>query len=213
MRQPAVKSFKFTHADLGKFATKEAGLAVANFRQGCRVMGLTRGSFSLIDLIHATLQKTGPAHVVCTSWSAGIKDAHNVRWMMDSNLIQSFRLLVDHSYATRQQSYALSISELFGDECIRTGELHAKFVLIHNDEYKICIRTSMNLNANKTCESFELDENAEIFDFYMDFVENSFGTMPKGFTQESWRASASLERYFNNENPQPQQKNKWWKES
>ena len=24
----------------------------------------------------------------------------------------------------------------------------------------------MNLNANKTCESFEIDDNKEIFDFY-----------------------------------------------
>lgn len=212
MQRSAIKSFNFKPAELGKFATMEAGMALEHFEKGCRIMGLTAGQFSLIDLIHATLQKIGPSHVVCTSWSAGIKDAHNIKWMLDSHLIRTFRLLVDHSFATRQKTYALSIAELFGDENIRTGELHAKFVLIHNENYSVCIRTSMNLNANRTCESFELDENQEIFDFYMGFVENSFGTMPTGFTAESWRASASLQRYFNSEQSQTTTKSSWWKE-
>jgi hypothetical protein len=166
-------------------------------KKDSRIIGLTRGQFSLIDLIYSILQNTGPADVICATWSAGIKDANTVKWMVDSNLVTNFLLVTDHSYVTRQSKYAVQLTELFGKDNIRTSELHAKFCLISNDEYKICIRTSMNLNANRTCESFEIDEDFVIFDFYHDFIKTTFGEMPKGFTPDSSVVNRALDRTFN----------------
>jgi hypothetical protein len=107
-------------------------------------------------------------------------------------------LVTDHSYVTRQSKYALQITELFGKENIRTSEIHAKFCLISNEDFKVVIRTSMNLNANRTCESFEIDENAEIFDFYESFISETFGQMPVGFIPNSEIVNRALDRTFNN---------------
>ena len=166
-------------------------------------MGLTRGKFSLIDLIHSILKKVGKADVICTTWSAGIKDAHQCAWMLDTGLINSFTLVTDHSYATRQKKYAVAISDLFGDENIRTSEIHAKFVLIKNDDWNICIRTSMNLNANKTCESFEIDDCKEIYDFYYNFVKHTFENTPEGFEPRSWVVNKALNAYFDKNEIEP----------
>ena len=190
-------NFRFKKAELGVFATKVSDDVLKNFSKDCRILGLTRGQFSLIDLLRSVLKKTGDAHVICTTWSAGIKDAHQVEWLMRDNKVKTFNLITDHSYSTRQRKYAVTIEELFGKENIRTSEIHAKFLLIHNEEYKVCIRTSMNLNANKTCENFELDEDEDIFNFYMDFVEGIFGNMPKGFTSSSFKANKALDLFFN----------------
>lgn len=192
------KNFRFKKADLGIFESKNAALAVSKFAKDCRIMGLTRGQFSLIDLIYNVLKKTGPAKVVCVTWSAGIKDVHNVKWMMDSSLISQFTLLTDHSYKTRQKRYAASIEELFGLENIRTSEIHAKFVLISNKDYKVVIRTSMNLNANKTCESFELDESSEIFEFYYNFVSFVYENQKEGFITSSSKVNKTLDLFFKN---------------
>uniref|UniRef100_UPI004048E4B7 hypothetical protein n=1 Tax=Roseivirga sp. TaxID=1964215 RepID=UPI004048E4B7 len=196
----AHKSFRFKEAELGVFSTSEVSMVLKSFGTGKRILGLTQGHFSLIDLIHGILQKTGPAHVACCTWSAGIKDAHQVKWLLDTELVRSFKLLTDHSYKTRQSKYAVTIEDLFGKENIRTSETHAKYTLIHNEEFKVCIRTSMNLNANKTCETFEIDEDDEIFNFYMNFVEHTFGTMPKGFESSSFKANKSLNKFFNTQN-------------
>lgn len=201
-------AYRFKKAQLGVFNTKEVEVVLKDFKKQCRILGLTRGNFSMIDLIHGVLKKTGKAHVVCTTWSAGIKDVNQVKWMIDSNVISSFKLITDHSYVNRQKKYAASIIDIFGEQNIRTSEIHAKFTLIHNDEYKVCIRTSMNLNANKTCENIELDENEEIFNFYMNFIEHTFGDMPKGFTPESFKVNKSLDKFFNKE----ETKIKWWNE-
>lgn len=191
-----ITSYRFKKTEIGVFNTTNSDKAVLNLKQGCRIMGLTRGEFSLIDLIHSVLKKTGPANVVCVTWSAGIKDIHQVEWMLKSELIRDFKICTDHSYVTRQAKYAASIQDIFGVENIRTSEIHAKFTLIHNENWSICIRTSMNLNANKTCENFELDDDKEIFDFYMNFVEHAFGDMPKGFNKSSKIVNDSLDRYF-----------------
>lgn len=189
--------YRFKKAELGVFDTKNSDLAIASFWKNCRILGLTRGQFSLIDLIYSVLKKTGKAHIITTTWSAGIKDVHQVDWMKNNDLIYTFKLITDHSYANRQKKYAASIVDLFGAENIRTSEIHAKFTLIHNDDFKVCIRTSMNLNANKTCENFEIDEDEEIFNFYLNFVEHTFGDMPKGFTESSFKVNKSLDNFFN----------------
>lgn len=177
-------NFKFKKADLGYFEESHTDMALDGFEKNCRILGLTLGRFSLIDLIHGILQRTGPAEVICTTWSAGIKDAHNVKWLEDSNVITDFKIITDRSYKTRQAKYALSLEELFGLDNIRTGDIHAKFTLIKNEEYHVVIRTSMNLNANRTCENFEIDESREIYSFYRKFVDEHFDKLKPGFTSK-----------------------------
>lgn len=191
-----VKKFTQKKAELGVFNEVVPNSIANQITPGCRIMGLTRGQFSLIDLVYSILKKIGSADVYIVTWSAGIKDVNNVKWMMDSSLIKKVRLITDHSYKTRQKKYAQSIEELFGIENILTSEIHAKFVLIENDQFKITIRTSMNLNANKTCESFELDEGQEIFDFYFAFIGHLEQNQEKGFVQDSAKVNKTLDLFF-----------------
>lgn len=181
---------------MGYIASESASQVARKIKKNTRLIGLTRGQFSLIDLIYSILGQIGPADVVVCTWSAGIKDASTVKWMLDTNLIRSFNIITDHSYVTRQKKYALQLTELFGKQNIRTSEIHAKFCLVSNEDYKICIRTSMNLNANKTCESYEIDESNEIFDFYNNFVVETFGQMREGFTADSNSVNRALDRVF-----------------
>ena len=202
-------NFRFKTTDIGKFNSSNSDISLKNFKKECRILGLTMGNFSLIDLIHSVLKKTGRANVVIATWSAGIKDAHQVKWMIDTELINDIKLLTDHSYKTRQKKYAASIEDLFGIENIRTTEMHAKFVLIENNNYKVAIRSSMNLNANKTCELFEIDEGNEIFDFLMDFVLHTFDNMKAGFIENSKIVNKSIKLFFD-KNDNIETKKNWW---
>lgn len=194
-RKDYSKSFRFKQSELGVFSGN-SDLAISGLEKGKRIIGLTRGDFSLIDLIHSVIKKTGKAKIILCTWSAGIKDANQVKWMLDSGLIEAFTLVTDHSYVTRQSKYAVAVEDLFGKDNIRTSEVHAKFVLIQNDEWNISIRTSMNLNANKTCETFEIDDDVEIFSFYRKFIDETFKNTPKGFEQKSWVVNSALNKFF-----------------
>tara|TARA_R110000782_G_scaffold129510_1_gene221070 strand:- start:337 stop:981 length:645 start_codon:yes stop_codon:yes gene_type:complete len=191
--------FRFNQADIGVFNSGSILPIADKVRRNDRVIGLTNGEFSLIDLIAGLLEVTGKAHLVVATWSAGIKDCHQVKWLMDTGKLASVRVITDHSFCTRKKQYMVSISDMFGDENIRTTESHAKFVLIHNDDFRIVIRTSMNLNANKTCETFEVDKDAGVFELFWEWCQHNFDDMPEGFTASSWKASKSLKKYFTRE--------------
>ena len=47
---------------------------IDGFDRGMDVVGLTYGQFSLLDLIRAALEITGPADVAISTWSAGLYD-------------------------------------------------------------------------------------------------------------------------------------------
>lgn len=204
------ESFRFKKSELGYFNDKNSDNAVFKFKKDCRIIGFTNGQFSLIDLIYSLLKKTGRSNVIIGTWSAGIKDAHQVRWMMETDLIAGFKLLTDHSYKTRQKKYAVSIEELFGNENIRTSDMHAKFVLIENNDYKVAIRSSMNLNANKTCEIFEIDEGNEIYDFINNFVLHTFQNMDSGFVESSSSVTKVVKAFFEKSVNKNNVNNNWW---
>lgn len=121
--------------------------------------------------------------MVCATRSAGLYDASVMKEYKDNGNILSFMLVTDRSYSTRQKQYALSIEQAFGVDAIRTTNLHAKFVLIWNESYNIVIRSSMNLNENKRCENFDIDDDKDIFAFYKRFIDE-VELLPVGF-QES----------------------------
>jgi len=189
-------NFRFKQAEIGVFQQEGADQATEGLAKGCHIIGLTMGQFSLIDMIHSILKKTGPADLYIATWSAGIKDAHQVRWMLDSDLIRGVRLLTDHSYVNRQSKYAMAIEDLFGKENIRCSEMHAKFVVIKNEEFSVTILSSMNLNANRTCETFTIYEDRDITDFYLRFVEHHFDNMRDGWERSSSVARECAEGFF-----------------
>lgn len=203
------QNFQFKPAEIGKFTSTGAADAARMLCKNCRIYGFTMGDFSLIDLIYHILVKIDGGHVITATWSAGIKDAHQVKWMMDSNLIYSYQIITDRSYETRQAKYALTLEQLFGRDNIRTSNIHAKFTLIQNDNWKICIRTSMNLNANKTCENFEIEEGDSIYDFHADFCRRLFKTMPIGFCGDKAICNESLKKFFYGEQKNDKQR-KWF---
>lgn len=189
-------SFRFKKAEIGAFQQDSADSATVDFSKGCHIIGMTMGQFSLIDMIHSILRKTGPADLYIATWSAGIKDAHQVRWMLDTDLIRGVRLLTDHSYVSRQSKYAMAIEDLFGKANIRTSEMHAKFVVIKNESFSVTILSSMNLNANRTCESFAIYEDAAITDFHMGFIMHHFDNMRDGWDRSSSVARECAESFF-----------------
>lgn len=189
-------NFRFKKAEIGAFKQDSADAATQGFSKGCHIIGLTMGQFSLIDMIHSILKKTGPADLYIATWSAGIKDAHQVRWMLDTDLIRGVRLLTDHSYVNRQSKYAMAIEDLFGRANIRTSEMHAKFVVIKNEEFSVTILSGMNLNANRTCETFTIYEDCAITEFHLGFINHHFDNMRDGWERSSSVARECAEGFF-----------------
>lgn len=170
-------------AILRRTGTINAASAIDGFDKDHRVSGLTNGAFSLLSLIEAVLNITGPADVVISTWSAGMYDSKALNSMMSSGNVKKVRMILDRSFKTRQAQYSVYIDDVFNTENIRTTNTHAKFVLIKNTEWNIVIRSSMNLNENKRCENYDIDDDTELYSFFESFVDDLFEKQPAGIIE------------------------------
>ncbi len=161
-------------------AYQTAAATIGELERGCRIIGLTQGQFSLLDLARAVIRQVGPSELTVSTWTTGIRDAENAGWLLENGELTSFRLLTDRSFPGRHPEYSRRILSLFGPDSIRVTITHAKFALIRAGDWRISIRSSMNLNRNKRWEQFDLDDSAEIFDFFQDFVDDVWRLTPEG---------------------------------
>lgn len=148
--------------------------ALADFGRGVETYCLTFGQFSLMDAIEAVLEKTGPADVALSTWTAGGADLSRSAEHLHNGNIRSLRFVADCSFGQRQPGYLAKLRELFGDEAIRTTRTHAKFAVLTNDEWSVAIRTSMNLNENPRLESIEVSDDPSLAAFLLQVVDEIF---------------------------------------
>jgi hypothetical protein len=154
--------------------------AIGTLTPGCEIFGFTKGQFSLMDLIIAILEQTGPASVDISTWTAGDADIRHCYQFVESGKIVSARWVVDRSFPTRQPDYFKALCKRFSPESIRITRTHAKFCLIRNDEWDIALRSSMNLNKNPRFENFEISDDAALAGYFSRVVDEIFSDLRCG---------------------------------
>lgn len=162
------------------YSADNARDGVGPITPGCEIYGLSNGSFSLTDIILYALETTGPAEVTISTWTAANADITHANKLLTSGDIRDLRFIVDFSFPSRQPAYCSALREAFGDSAIRVTKTHAKFVLVRNDRWNLAIRTSMNLNANKRLENFEISDDPGLCDHLYSFVEELFRAQAAG---------------------------------
>lgn len=158
-----------------KFLRTETAMeALGQLYPGCSIFGITKGQFSLTDLITATLAQIGPAHLFISTWTANIENLNALESSLAAGRVLSVRFLVDHTFSRRKPESAAVIRERFGRKNIRVTRNHSKFVLMDNEKWKIVITTTMNLNMNPRLEHFVVEDNPDLAAYLMDLMDEIF---------------------------------------
>lgn len=167
--------------------TNSARQALEGFGEGMEYEVATNGEFSLLDAILVLLERTGPADVAISTWSAGLYDVEVANRFMNTGLIKSIRFILDVSFKTTggAKGYSSLLMDMFGEECIRTTRTHAKFVTITNDEHKITISSTANLNENKRLEIFYFSDDPARAAWYLEMVEELFHDVKPGWNPDT----------------------------
>lgn len=156
------------------FAQSDAAEAIGPITPGCEMFGLTNGKWSLVDLITHVLETTGPADLVLSTWTAAGADMSFAYELMRLGKIRSATWILDFSFPSRQPAYHAALVEKFGAENIRLCKSHAKFVLIQNADWNICVRSSMNLNLNRRMETWEISDDASMCGYFREVADKLF---------------------------------------
>jgi hypothetical protein len=167
--------------------------SIGTLSPGVRVVGLTKGQFSMLDMLSAVLEQTGPADVTVSTWTQGKAEMEGVAGLLRTHQITRFRLLVDRSFATRHPGYVKRIHAIAGPASVRQTKTHAKFALISGGDYRITIRTSMNFNHNPRLEQFDLDDDPVIYDFFAGAVDEIFDVVPAGLDVANGKIESGFE--------------------
>jgi hypothetical protein len=160
----------FRHGTRGESAAR----CIGEIAKGGDIFGLTKGDFSMIDILRHIAKQIGPCNIDIGTWTAAAADIKQAETMLNDKNILSMRWLVDRSFPARQPKYFQSLSEKFGKDCVRLARFHAKFILLENEEYSVAVRTSMNLNENKRIEFFEISEGSPISGYLKEIVDYHF---------------------------------------
>lgn len=170
---------------------ENAKLAIGKIYPGMEIYGLTKGQFSIINIIEEVLKQTGPADVLISTWTAANAEIKKAEQFLDNGLINKLNFIVDRSFPTRQKSYYDLLVSRFGDIVSLTNS-HAKFIMIGNKDWKITIRTSMNLNENKRLENFEISDDSKLYEYLGEMASDIIG---KGFDYKTFEALGHDDKY------------------
>jgi hypothetical protein len=149
------------------------------------LFGLTKGQFSLTDMIEAILAKTGPADLSISTWTAANGDVTRMLELLNSGSIRSCRWLVDLTFMRRCPQLTSEIRAKFGANAIRVTKTHAKFCTITNKDWQIALRSSMNLNQNPRLESFQVGHDPELCQFLSQVLNDIWNRQDKGIADLS----------------------------
>jgi len=160
----------FRHGMRGESAKR----CIGPITKGIDVFGLTKGDFSMIDILRHIASEIGPCRIDVGTWTAAAADIRQAETMLTDRNITSMRWLVDRSFPQRQATYYSSLLQRFGQGSVRLARFHAKFLLLENDNFSVAVRTSMNLNENKRIECYEISEGSPISGYLREIVDYHF---------------------------------------
>lgn len=161
---------EFRHGTRGESAAR----CIGPITSGCEIFGVTKGDFSMIDILRHVAREIGPCRIDVGTWTAAAAEIGQAFDMLSDGNILAARFLVDRSFPRRQPKYYAALRQRFGDDSVRMARFHAKFILLENGQSSVAVRTSMNLNLNQRIEFYELSEGTPISDYLRHVVDYHF---------------------------------------
>ncbi len=165
---------------------QSAAEAIAQLeRDGTELVGLTRGQFSLADLLVAVLDKTGPAALSISTWTAASASVQSMLDLLQAGRITRCRWLVDTTFVRRVPQLVAEIRRSFGDDALRVTRTHAKFATVTNKGWQVAIRSSMNLNQNPRLESYEIGHDPQLCAWLEQVLSDVWASQPRRLADAS----------------------------
>lgn len=141
-----------------------AAAAIGPIVPGMELFLLTRGQFSMLDMVQHILTELGPASVSVWTWAIADYEVEAMAALMASAAILEARLIVDRSAEQRSAATIAAWRARFGVSSVRVCKNHAKIARVWTAERRVLLRGSMNLNFNPRFEQADISEGGPAFE-------------------------------------------------
>ena len=144
---------------------QNAADSIGPIEKGAGIFVLTRGQFSMIDMIQHCAREIGPCHVSIWTWVTADYDVETISALLDRRAFLTGRLVVDRGAALVRSAGMLEAwRDRYGPASLRVCHNHAKMARVWNEDRKILLRGSLNLNFNPRFEQADITEGGEDFE-------------------------------------------------
>lgn len=156
------------------FRRETAADFIGTVTPGMHIFGLSKGQFSLVDVLRHLSGQIGRCRLSLSTWTVARADLDELQELTNEARFSSIRLLIDFSFQRRQPGLIATIRRRFGNEAVVVTRNHCKFLLMANDRFHLVCRTSMNLNFNPRLEDVEIKDDPELYQFLDDILDDIF---------------------------------------
>jgi len=175
-------------------AHRSAAEAIGPITPGLAVFLMTRGQFSMLDMILHVLDQIGPAAVSVWTWAVADYEVQALAGLMGRRSLTAGRLIVDRSAEVRLVATIDAWRARFGVESVRVCRNHAKIARVWNDHRRVVIRGSMNLNLNPRFEQADVTEGDAAFDLVAE-IEDALPALPRLCSHHAAAAASQLGQF------------------
>jgi hypothetical protein len=177
--QPNKKtSIKMQHA-AGKvsfqMASKNLSLTVGEINQEETIHFFSNSEWSMPDLIDYITNQIGPCSLRLTSFSFTLPALVHIKNLIELRLINKVQFLIDKSVLHQQGK--IQQLKLMPIE-VKLLKCHAKIVLLENENYKLVVVSSANINRNPRWEAGSIMTSKLAYDFYSNKYDEIWNNTP-----------------------------------
>ena len=172
-----------------------AAAAIGPIDPGLRLFLMTRGQFSMLDMVQHILAELGPSEISVWTWAIADYEVEAMAALMASTAITGARLIVDRSAEQRSAPTVAAWRARFGAEAVRVCKNHAKVARVWNGSRRVLLRGSMNLNFNPRFEQADITEGGPDFDL-VERIEDELPVLPALCSNAEATTASGLSRAF-----------------
>jgi len=172
-----------------------ASAAIGPITAGMHRFLLTRGQFSMIDMIQHVLAEVGPASVSVWTWTIASYEVSAVESLIQDGRVRAASLVIDRSVDMRRPGPVRSWRERFGAGSVKICRNHAKIARVWTADRRVLIRGSMNLNFNPRFEQADVSEGCAGYDLVAG-VEAALPVLEPGASNAEIDTASGLGRAF-----------------
>lgn len=130
---------------------KQLKKTVGEIQPGTVIQFCTGGQWSMHELLHYILLKTGPAKVCLSTWTITEQPLRTILDLHKRGLITELNCLFDHRIKERTPK-AFQLAQGIVHK-MKLTKIHAKVTVVENDQWGVAIIGSANLSRNPRIEA------------------------------------------------------------
>lgn len=179
-----------------------AAQCIGKIEKDVSIFAVTRGQFSMIDVIRHCVSELGPCRVSVWTWCIADYEIEAFGYLLAEGAISGALLIVDRSAEQRNSALLDQWRDKFGEDAVKVCLNHSKIATIENGTFQVCVRGSANLNANPRFEQIDITEGEGAFTLVKS-IEASLPVLRRLSSHRDAAAATGLSLCWNDESLKP----------